>query len=79
MYFTVTSPYLFMIILLIRTALLDGAKEGLRYYLQPDWSKLSDMTVWSDAGTQIFFGYALSLGGLTALGSYNTFHHNSLR
>ncbi|KAF5406404.1 Sodium- and chloride-dependent taurine transporter [Paragonimus heterotremus] len=79
MYFTATSPYVFMIILLIRTSLLDGAKEGLRYYLQPDWSKLVDMMVWSDAGTQIFFSYALSLGALTALGSYNTFHHNSLR
>ncbi|GAA52610.1 sodium- and chloride-dependent GABA transporter 2 [Clonorchis sinensis] len=79
MYVTATSPYLFMIILLIRTALLDGAQEGIIYYLKPDWSRLADMTVWSDAGTQIFFSYALSLGALTALGSYNTFYHNSIR
>ncbi|VDP72501.1 unnamed protein product [Echinostoma caproni] len=79
MYVTATSPYLFMLILLIRTALLDGASEGLIYYLKPDWTKLFDMQVWSDAGTQIFFSYALSLGALTALGSYNSFHHNSLR
>ncbi|TPP63254.1 Sodium-and chloride-dependent betaine transporter, partial [Fasciola gigantica] len=79
MYVTATSPYVFMLILLVRTALLDGAKEGLIYYLKPDWTKLGDMQVWSDAGTQIFFSYALSLGALTALGSYNSFHHNSVR
>ncbi|KAA0184613.1 Transporter [Fasciolopsis buskii] len=79
MYVTATSPYVFMLVLLVRTSLLDGAREGLVYYLKPDWTKLADMQVWSDAGTQIFFSYALSLGALTALGSYNSFHHNSFR
>ncbi|CAH8680877.1 unnamed protein product [Schistosoma rodhaini] len=79
MYVTALLPYGFMIILLIRTALLDGALNGLIQYLKPNWSKLTDMTVWSDAGTQIFFSYSLGLGVLTAFGSYNKFHHNSLR
>nr|CAH8876573.1 unnamed protein product [Trichobilharzia regenti] len=79
MYVTVLLPYLFMFILLIRTLLLDGASVGLIHYLKPDWSKLTDMTVWSDAGTQIFFSYSLGLGVLTGFGSYNKIHHNSLR
>nr|CAH8874768.1 unnamed protein product [Trichobilharzia regenti] len=79
MYFTATTPYLFMITLLIRTAQLEGASTGISYYLKPDWKKLADMTVWSDAGTQIFFSYAIGLGALTALGSYNRYHHNSVR
>ncbi|XP_018655491.1 putative sodium/chloride dependent neurotransmitter transporter [Schistosoma mansoni] len=79
MYITATTPYIFMITLLIRTAQLEGALNGITYYLKPDWDKLTDMTVWSDAGTQIFFSYAIGLGALTALGSYNRYHHNSVR
>ncbi|WAR01043.1 S6A13-like protein [Mya arenaria] len=79
MYVTATSPYIFMLVLLIRNSLLDGAKEGIIYYLQPDFSKMKDTQVWVDAGTQIFFSYSISLGALTALGSYNKFHHNSYR
>lgn len=45
MYFTVTFPYVFMIILLINGALLPGALDGVIFYLKPDFSRLLDMTV----------------------------------
>ncbi|XP_060062612.1 sodium- and chloride-dependent taurine transporter-like [Ylistrum balloti] len=79
MYVTATSPYLFMTALLIRNSLLDGAIDGVEFYLKPNITKLSEIEVWVDAGTQIFFSYSIAIGALTALGSYNLFNHNSYR
>ncbi|XP_064615116.1 sodium- and chloride-dependent GABA transporter 2-like [Liolophura sinensis] len=78
-YFTVTTPYILLMALLIRGVLLDGAFEGIRFYLLPDWSKLGKAQVWLEAGIQVFYSYTLGMSVHTALGSCNTFHHNSLR
>lgn len=45
MYFTATSPYVLMFILLIRGLTLEGASDGLRFYLVPDFSRLQDPQV----------------------------------
>ena len=37
------------------------------------------LQVWIDAGTQIFFSYAICLGAMTSLGSYNKYKYNCYR
>ncbi|XP_785498.4 sodium- and chloride-dependent betaine transporter [Strongylocentrotus purpuratus] len=78
-YFTAPFPYILMTILLIRAVTLEGAMDGIVYYLKPDISRLNDSQVWMDAATQIFFSYSLGQGVLIALGSYNKHKHNFIR
>uniref|UniRef100_A0A667WV27 Transporter n=1 Tax=Myripristis murdjan TaxID=586833 RepID=A0A667WV27_9TELE len=75
-YFTATFPYVMLLVLLIRGLTLPGAIEGIKFYLYPDPSRLADPQVWMDAGTQIFYSYAICIGCLTALGSYNKYNNN---
>ncbi|ROT67869.1 sodium- and chloride-dependent GABA transporter 2 [Penaeus vannamei] len=79
MYFTATFPYVMLTALLVRGATLPGASEGIRFYLEPKWEKVLEYQVWNDAGTQVFYSYAVALGGMVALGSYNKFNNNFIK
>lgn len=78
-YFTSLFPYVVLLILGIRGWMLPGADIGVKFLISPDFSKLRDIRVWSDAASQIFFVMSISFGGLVALSSYNKFNNNLLR
>ncbi|XP_035488759.1 sodium- and chloride-dependent GABA transporter 2-like isoform X1 [Scophthalmus maximus] len=78
-YFTATFPFIMLAVLFLRGLTLPGALHGIKYYLYPNPARLADPQVWMDAGTQIFYSYAICLGCLTTLGSYNKYNNNCYR
>jgi len=65
-------PLLFaMLLLLLAFAIsLPGAGQGLRFYLTPDFERLSDPFVWTAAFGQAFFSLSVGSGILLTYGSY---------
>jgi neurotransmitter:Na+ symporter, NSS family len=65
-------PVLFILTtgLLVRAVFLDGAMEGIRAFIIPDFSKLTDPKVWLNAYSQIFFSLSISMGVMIAYSSY---------
>jgi solute carrier family 6 amino acid transporter-like protein 5/7/9/14 len=67
------------VILLIRGVTLPGAVDGIYVFLTPDWSKLLEIGVWTDAATHIFYSLGPGFGGLITLASYNKRNSNCQR
>ncbi|XP_068598917.1 sodium- and chloride-dependent neutral and basic amino acid transporter B(0+)-like [Brachionichthys hirsutus] len=77
-YFTATFPYVVILVLLIRGLTLDGARDGIEFYIgsQSNLTKLTEAQVWKDAATQTFYSLSIGWGGVMTLASYNNFHNN---
>lgn len=62
-----------MVILVIRSVTLPGAKEGLKFYLMPDFGAMREQGVWEvifAAMGQAFFTLSLGIGAMAIFGSY---------
>lgn len=60
---------LLMVVLAVHSLTLDGAGEGLRFYLLPDFTKLNGKVIVS-AMNQAFFTLGLGIGSMAIFGSY---------
>ena len=62
-----------MVVLAIHSFTMDGAKEGLSFYLKPDLGKMKEVGIGNvivGAMTQAFFTLSLGMGGMAIFGSY---------
>uniref|UniRef100_T1JCL7 Transporter n=1 Tax=Strigamia maritima TaxID=126957 RepID=T1JCL7_STRMM len=78
-YFTALFPYVVLITLFVVGVRLDGAVDGILYFITPRWEKLLDIMVWYKACEQMFFSLTVGYGVLIVYSSYNRFDHKIYR
>lgn len=61
--------FILLLVLIVRAVTLPGAREGIVFYLKPDFSKLTGKSV-LDALSQGFFSLSLGMGIMITYGSY---------
>lgn len=69
--------FILMIVLAIHSATLPGAKEGLSFYLVPDFGKINGSVI-VGAMNQAFFTLSLGIGSMAIFGSYIDKDHSLL-
>jgi NSS family neurotransmitter:Na+ symporter len=67
--YLMVALFALMLILAIHSALLPGAKEGLRFYLVPDFGKINGSVIVA-AMNQAFFTLSIGIGSMAIFGSY---------
>ncbi len=68
---SVPLPFVLLFILFINSLFLPGAETGFAYFLVPDWSQLSNVTLWKNAITQAFFSMNIGMGLTILYASFN--------
>lgn len=61
--------FLLLLVLVLRAVTLPGALDGIAFYLMPDFSKVTGLTVIA-ALSQAFFSLSVGLGAMITYGSY---------
>ena len=68
--YTVFLPVICLIIMAIKGITMPGANEGLAKLFIPDWSALTNASLWIDAVGQVFFSLSIMMAIMFAYGSY---------
>lgn len=70
-----------MVVLAVNSFLMPGAKEGLRFYLLPDFARMKEVGIMNTlvgAMNQAFFTLSLGIGAMAIFGSYIGKDHSLL-
>ncbi|KAK4475557.1 hypothetical protein MN116_000836 [Schistosoma mekongi] len=78
-YVTAILPYFLLAVLLINGLTLNGSYEGIWYFINPRFDKLTEMTTWANAAIQIFFSTGAGFGAHIAYATYNPRKYNCYR
>lgn len=71
--FMMIALLLLIVVLAVRSMTLDGASEGLAFYLKPDFARMKEVGVLNTmaaAMNQSFFTMSLGIGAMLIFGSY---------
>ncbi|MGJ4070458.1 sodium-dependent transporter [Corynebacterium macclintockiae] len=69
MFFVPVLIVLFLV-MVVRALFLEGSADGLNAFFTPDWSVLTDTSVWIAAYGQIFFSLSIGFGIMITYASY---------
>lgn len=69
---TVLVPYILLSVLMVQTLKLDGALDGVIYFLKPRWNQLLNFKVWTNAAAQVFNSLGIAFGSLITFGSFRS-------
>lgn len=61
--------FLLMVVMVLRNITLDGAMQGIKFYLMPDFSKIT-LKLFVDVLGQVFFALSLGFGVMITMSSY---------
>ncbi|CAG0880902.1 unnamed protein product [Darwinula stevensoni] len=78
-YFTALFPYVLLFAFLARALTLEGAADGVRFFLQPKWELLLEAKVWVHAAAQNFNSIGIAFGSLIAFASYSRKDNNIVK
>ncbi len=68
--YTVFLPIICLVILAIKGLTMTGAIEGIKAMFIPDFSKLSNPQLWTDAFGQVFYSLSIMMAIMFAYGSF---------
>ena len=68
--FTVFAPVILLVVMAVKGCTMPGSAEGVQILFVPDWSMLSDPSLWVDAIGQVFYSLSIMMAIMFAYGSY---------
>ena len=67
--YLMVALFILMLVLAVHSATMSGAKEGLHFYLVPDFTKITGSVI-VGAMNQAFFTLSIGIGSMAIFGSY---------